>query len=68
MNIYIYVYTCGRAFNSGTASAELEISLGAPLAVAKSTHWKTRRNSGDFGSGSAADAHSARMAEEDPVV
>ena len=52
----------------GTPAAEPEISLGAPLAEAKSTHWKTRRNSGDFGTGSAADANSARMAEMDPVV
>ena len=72
MHIYIYVYIniciCGCALNSGTPAAEPEISLGAPLAEAKSTHWKTRRNSGDFGTGSAADANSARMAEMDPVV
>ena len=59
---------CGCALNSGTPAAEPEISLGAPLAEAKSTHRKTRRNSRDFGTGSAANANQAQMAEVDPVV
>ena len=63
-----HTYVCGCALNSGTPAAEPEISLGAPLAEAKSTHRKTRRNSRDFGTGSAANANPAQMAEVDPVV
>ena len=62
------LYICGRAFNSSTPAAEPEISLGAALAEAKSTRWKTRRNSRDSGTGSAADAKSAQMAEMEPVA
>jgi hypothetical protein len=64
----MYMNICGCALNSGTPAAEPEISLGAPLAEAKSTHRKTRRNSRDFGTGSAANANPAQMAEVDPVV
>ena len=66
--MYMYIYICGRAVESGTPAAEPEISLGAPLAEAKSTHRKTRPNSEKIGTGSAASANPAQMAEVDPVV